>query len=192
MKSHHCDFTSTPVLYVLYQFKLALKNQFEHVCSTSAASKAQFCRLPTCLTYFIYLFSAVSETCANLNSCLYIQQLCTANELPGITTSLLDVLIQHLLVEHVDYALDLGLQSIPIAESKSPPKVINQILILYINTTVQYKMFAAFCVNFIKILISRVSNNQHILSWRILVVVVIVVSFVLLILYEGRAGRLSA
>ncbi|XP_061721862.1 exocyst complex component 5 [Cydia pomonella] len=49
--------------------------------------------------------------------------LCTPNELPGTTTALLDVLIQHLLVEHVDYALDLGLQSIPIAESKSPPQI---------------------------------------------------------------------
>ncbi|XP_026314909.1 exocyst complex component 5 [Hyposmocoma kahamanoa] len=49
--------------------------------------------------------------------------LCTTNELPVTTISLLEVLIQHLLVEHVDYALDLGLQSIPIAESKSPPQI---------------------------------------------------------------------
>lgn len=37
--------------------------------------------------------------------------------------TLLEVVIQQLLLEHVDYALDLGLQSIPIAESKSPPQV---------------------------------------------------------------------
>ncbi|CAH2983386.1 unnamed protein product [Chilo suppressalis] len=49
--------------------------------------------------------------------------LCTPNELPGTTIGLLEVLIQNLLVEHVDYALDLGLQSIPIAESKSPPQI---------------------------------------------------------------------
>ncbi|KAG6449971.1 exocyst complex component 5 [Manduca sexta] len=49
--------------------------------------------------------------------------LCTQNELTGTTIALLDVLIQHLLIEHVDYALDLGLQSIPIAESKSPPQI---------------------------------------------------------------------
>ncbi|CAG9789306.1 unnamed protein product [Diatraea saccharalis] len=49
--------------------------------------------------------------------------LCTPNELPGTTIGLLEVLIQHLLIEHVDYALDLGLQSIPIAESKSPPQI---------------------------------------------------------------------
>ncbi|XP_022817885.1 exocyst complex component 5 [Spodoptera litura] len=47
--------------------------------------------------------------------------LCTANELSGTTVALLEVVIQHLLIEHVDYALDLGLQSIPIADSKSPP-----------------------------------------------------------------------
>lgn len=51
-------------------------------------------------------------------------QLCTANELPGTTVALMEVVIQHLLIEHVDYALDLGLQSIPIAESKSPPQVL--------------------------------------------------------------------
>lgn len=49
--------------------------------------------------------------------------LCTKNELSTTTVSLLEVLIQHLLIEHVDYALDLGLQSIPIAESKSPPQI---------------------------------------------------------------------
>nr|CAB3508192.1 unnamed protein product [Spodoptera littoralis] len=47
--------------------------------------------------------------------------LCTSNELSGTTVALLEVVIQHLLIEHVDYALDLGLQSIPIADSKSPP-----------------------------------------------------------------------
>ncbi|KAJ8723923.1 hypothetical protein PYW07_007903 [Mythimna separata] len=49
--------------------------------------------------------------------------LCTPNELSSTTVALLEVLIQHLLIEHVDYALDLGLQSIPIAESKSPPQI---------------------------------------------------------------------
>ncbi|XP_053613847.1 exocyst complex component 5 [Plodia interpunctella] len=49
--------------------------------------------------------------------------LCTANELHGTTVGLLEALIQHLMIEHVDYALDLGLQSIPIAESKSPPQI---------------------------------------------------------------------
>ncbi|CAK1583645.1 unnamed protein product [Parnassius mnemosyne] len=56
-------------------------------------------------------------------SFLRCKTLCTANELPATAIALLDVLIQHLLIEHVDYALDLGLQSIPIAENKSPPQI---------------------------------------------------------------------
>ncbi|XP_047994630.1 exocyst complex component 5 isoform X2 [Leguminivora glycinivorella] len=62
----------------------------------------------------------LSEAKTSFTRC---KTLCTPNELPGTATALLDVLIQHLLVEHVDYALDLGLQSIPIAESKSPPQI---------------------------------------------------------------------
>ncbi|GBP48372.1 Exocyst complex component 5 [Eumeta japonica] len=49
--------------------------------------------------------------------------LSNANELPNTATALLEVVVQQLLVEHVDYALVLGLQSIPIAESKSPPQI---------------------------------------------------------------------
>ncbi|XP_059053207.1 exocyst complex component 5 [Achroia grisella] len=56
-------------------------------------------------------------------SFLRCKTLCTPNELPGTTVALLEALVQHLLIEHVDYALDLGLQSIPIAESKSPPQI---------------------------------------------------------------------
>ncbi|XP_048486258.1 exocyst complex component 5 [Plutella xylostella] len=54
---------------------------------------------------------------------LRCRTLCTPTELPGVLSSLLDVVIQYVLVEHVDYALDLGIQSIPIAESKSPPQI---------------------------------------------------------------------
>ncbi|XP_028165314.1 exocyst complex component 5 [Ostrinia furnacalis] len=61
--------------------------------------------------------------CDAQTSFLRCKTLCTPNELPVTTVALLDVLIQHLLIEHVDYALDLGLQSIPIAESKSPPQI---------------------------------------------------------------------
>ncbi|CAG4953795.1 unnamed protein product, partial [Parnassius apollo] len=56
-------------------------------------------------------------------SFLRCKTLCTTNELPATAIALLDVLIQHLLIEHVDYALDLGLQSIPIIENKSPPQI---------------------------------------------------------------------
>ncbi|KAL4718995.1 hypothetical protein ACJJTC_007216, partial [Scirpophaga incertulas] len=63
--------------------------------------------------------------------------LCTSNELSGTTIGLLDILIQHLLVEHVDYALDLGLQSIPIAENKSPPQIYFFDIVKEANTIVK-------------------------------------------------------
>ncbi|CAG9565467.1 unnamed protein product [Danaus chrysippus] len=66
--------------------------------------------------------------------------LCTANELQTTTISLLDTLIQYLLIEHVDYALDLGLQSIPIAENKSPPQIYFFDIVNQANKIV--KMFA--------------------------------------------------
>ncbi|XP_004924508.1 exocyst complex component 5 [Bombyx mori] len=56
-------------------------------------------------------------------SFLRCKTLCTPNELPHTAMTLLEVVTQHLLIEHVDYALDLGLQSIPIAEGKSPPQI---------------------------------------------------------------------
>ncbi|CAK1550555.1 unnamed protein product [Leptosia nina] len=56
-------------------------------------------------------------------SFLRCKTLCTSNELSGTTIALLEAVIQHLLIEHVDYALDLGLQSIPIAEGKAPPQI---------------------------------------------------------------------
>ncbi|XP_068619042.1 exocyst complex component 5 [Battus philenor] len=56
-------------------------------------------------------------------SFLRCKTLCSSNELPSTAVALLDVLIQQLLIEHVDYALDVGLQSIPIAENKSPPQI---------------------------------------------------------------------
>lgn len=34
-----------------------------------------------------------------------------------------DILLRYLLHEHCDYALDLGLQAIPIAESKTVPQI---------------------------------------------------------------------
>jgi len=36
---------------------------------------------------------------------------------------LLETLLQQVLVEHVDYAVELGLQSIPSADTKSFPKI---------------------------------------------------------------------
>ncbi|XP_013184275.1 exocyst complex component 5 [Amyelois transitella] len=72
-------------------------------------------------------------------SFLRCKTLCTSNELHGTTVGLLEVLIQHLMIEHVDYALDLGLQSIPIAESKSPPQIYFFDIVKQVNQIV--KMF---------------------------------------------------
>ncbi|XP_045502327.1 exocyst complex component 5 [Colias croceus] len=72
-------------------------------------------------------------------SFLRCKTLCTSTELPGTTIALLEVLIQHLLIEHVDYALDLGLQSIPIGEGKSLPQIYFFEIVNQTNTIV--KMF---------------------------------------------------
>lgn len=35
----------------------------------------------------------------------------------------MEILLQYLVVEHVDYAVDLGLQAVPIPESKNKPQI---------------------------------------------------------------------
>ncbi|XP_052894267.1 exocyst complex component 5 [Anopheles moucheti] len=45
------------------------------------------------------------------------------NDLPRNILKLTDTLLRYLLHEHCDYALDLGLQAIPIAECKSVPQI---------------------------------------------------------------------
>jgi hypothetical protein len=37
-------------------------------------------------------------------------QLCTSSDLAGNADKILDVLIQYLVLEHIDYAVELGLQ----------------------------------------------------------------------------------
>uniref|UniRef100_A0A2A4K627 Exocyst complex component 5 n=1 Tax=Heliothis virescens TaxID=7102 RepID=A0A2A4K627_HELVI len=93
-------------------------------------AKTSFTRCKTALNTVSYVLAIANRTiiqekelCKEEFHIFGTFQLCTANELSGTTVSLLEVVIQHLLVEHVDYALDLGLQSIPIAESKSPPQI---------------------------------------------------------------------
>lgn len=44
-------------------------------------------------------------------------------DLPSNIIRLADILLRFLMSEHVDYALDLGLQTIPIADSKSAPHI---------------------------------------------------------------------
>lgn len=49
---------------------------------------------------------------------------------------LTDILLRYLLHEHVDYAIDLGLQAIPIAESKTVPQIYFFDVVLKSNTIV--------------------------------------------------------
>lgn len=42
---------------------------------------------------------------------------------PGNATQILDILLKSLVDEHVDYALELGLQCVPIPESRTQPEI---------------------------------------------------------------------
>lgn len=44
-------------------------------------------------------------------------------DLPSNIIRLADILLRYLMHEHIDYAIDLGLQAIPIAESKTVPQI---------------------------------------------------------------------
>lgn len=45
------------------------------------------------------------------------------NDLPANATQILDILLKSLVDEHVDYALELGLQCVPIPESRTQPEI---------------------------------------------------------------------
>ncbi|XP_033227163.1 exocyst complex component 5 isoform X2 [Belonocnema kinseyi] len=45
------------------------------------------------------------------------------SDLPGNATQILEILLKYLIDEHVDYALELGLQSVPIPESRTQPEL---------------------------------------------------------------------
>lgn len=45
-------------------------------------------------------------------------QLSQQSELPGNAVQIMDVLLQQLVMDHVDYGIELGLQAVPIPESK--------------------------------------------------------------------------
>lgn len=66
-------------------------------------------------------------------------------ELPGNTIRLSDILLRYLMNEHVDYAIDLGLQAIPISESKTVPQVYFFDVVQKSNTIVHLleKLYAA-------------------------------------------------
>lgn len=49
-------------------------------------------------------------------------QLSQENDLPKNATRLSDILLQHLMRDHVDYAINLGLNAIPTTDSKVFPQ----------------------------------------------------------------------
>ncbi|XP_011305629.1 exocyst complex component 5 [Fopius arisanus] len=56
-------------------------------------------------------------------ACQRCQTLSQPADLPLNALMILEILLQHLMIEHVDYALELGLQSVPIPESRTPPDI---------------------------------------------------------------------
>lgn len=72
-------------------------------------------------------------------------QLSKEEDLPGNMIRLADILLRYLLHEHVDYAIDLGLQAIPIAESKTVPQIYFFDVVQKSNTIVHLldKLYAA-------------------------------------------------
>lgn len=50
-------------------------------------------------------------------------QLSRSSEASSNAAHLLEILLNFLVLEHVDYAVDLGLQAVPIPESKSQPQI---------------------------------------------------------------------
>ncbi|XP_003705199.2 exocyst complex component Sec10 [Megachile rotundata] len=51
------------------------------------------------------------------------QLLSKPDEIPVNVLQILEILLQYLISEHVDYALELGLQSVPIPESRTQPEI---------------------------------------------------------------------
>ncbi|XP_044011721.1 exocyst complex component 5 isoform X2 [Aphidius gifuensis] len=51
------------------------------------------------------------------------QLLSQLSDLSSNALQIYDILLQYLMNEHVDYALELGLQSVPIPESRTPPEI---------------------------------------------------------------------
>ncbi|XP_076667116.1 exocyst complex component Sec10 [Andrena cerasifolii] len=51
------------------------------------------------------------------------QLLSKLDEIPVNALQILEILLQYLISEHVDYALELGLQSVPIPESRTQPEI---------------------------------------------------------------------
>lgn len=58
-----------------------------------------------------------------LNLINFLPKLSKEADTPSNIIKLADILLKYLLTEHCDYAVDLGIQSIPIADTKSAPQI---------------------------------------------------------------------
>jgi exocyst complex component 5 len=68
----------------------------------------------------------VSKAHFKLEWCPYSDaflQLSQSKECATNAAQILEILLQYLVVEHIDYAVDLGLQAVPIPESKNKPQI---------------------------------------------------------------------
>lgn len=65
-----------------------------------------------------FAINLLQESSAAFERCSVLSK---ESDTPGNIIKLADVLLKYLLTEHCDYAVELGIQSIPIADSKSVP-----------------------------------------------------------------------
>lgn len=79
------------------------------------------------------------------NHTFFSLQLSKEEDLPANIIRLADILLRYLMHEHVDYAIDLGLQAIPIAENKTVPQIYFFDVVQKSNTIVHLldKLYAA-------------------------------------------------
>lgn len=72
-------------------------------------------------------------------------QLSKEADVPANTSKLSDILLKYLMQRHVEYAVELGLQAIPIAESKTVPQIYFFDVVQKSNTIVHLleKLYAA-------------------------------------------------
>ncbi len=49
----------------------------------------------------------------------FFNQLSNSKDLPANAMQIFEILLQYLITEYVDYAIDLGIQSVPVSESST-------------------------------------------------------------------------
>lgn len=63
-------------------------------------------------------------------------QLSKLSDLPGNALQIFEILLFYLVSEHLDYALELGLQGIPVPETKTQPQIYFFDVVCQSNTVV--------------------------------------------------------